>query len=196
MLRHNVSRTLAALLLVLAALALSACAPGNSVRLLYSPPDAAVLPDPSAPRVTVVMFEDKRPVVQVGERKDGTSFVAASTVSDWVSRSLADELARQGLQVSFALTPEQARAGGPDYIVTGVVNEVWLKELKTTEFSTSMKLAVSVSDYTKVLYTEHLSGGQSKQVIPASDVVEKLLAETLRDVLQPAARKIQSTVKK
>lgn len=195
MLRHNASRPLTALLL-LAALALSACAPGSMVRLFYAPSASPVLPDPSAPRVTVVMFEDKRPVVQLGERKDGTSFMASSLVADWVSRSLADELTRLGLQVSYALTPEQARAGGADYIVTGVLTEVWLKEMKATDYSASMKMTVTVSDYSKALYSEQLSGSQSRRALPAQDVAEKLLAETLRDVMQPAAKKILDTVKK
>ena len=49
------------LLLTLATLALLvACGPSNNVRLMYNPSTASVLPQPQAPRVTVVMFEDQR----------------------------------------------------------------------------------------------------------------------------------------
>ena len=71
---------------------LAACGPSNSVRLMYTPSGAAVLPKPGAPRVTVVMFDDKRPRQAIGERQDGSSFMANALVSDWVSRALGEEL--------------------------------------------------------------------------------------------------------
>lgn len=186
-------RPLSGVLLAATLLVLAACGTTNMVRLIYAPADGTVLPIPSAPRVTVVMFEDQRPHGQIGVRRDGSSFTASSTVSDWVSRSLADELTRLGLQVSFANTVDQARASSPDYIVTGVVREVWLKELRPTEYTTSMRMTISMAGRNGQLFTETLSGGQNKQVLPVSGETDKLLAETLRDVLQPAARKIQES---
>lgn len=56
----------------LLALLLTACGPSNTVRLLSPPPlDGSVLPTPNAPRVTVVMFEDKRmDQTTLGQRRD------------------------------------------------------------------------------------------------------------------------------
>ena len=89
---------------------LAACGPSNNVRLIYNTNTSAVLPLPGAPSVAVVMFNDERTRQYIGERKDGSVFTASSTIADWFSRSLADELGRQGVQVSFASTLEQARA--------------------------------------------------------------------------------------
>ena len=89
---------------------LAACGPSNNVRLIYNTNTSAVLPLPGSPSVAVVMFNDERTRQYIGERKDGSVFTASSTIADWFSRSLADELGRQGVQVSFASTLEQARA--------------------------------------------------------------------------------------
>lgn len=183
-----------ALLAASAMLVLAACAPSNTVRLLYAPPDASILPMPNAQRIAVVMFEDQRGTMQIGERRDGTSFVASAPVADWVARNLADELTRQGLQVSYATTLDQARAANPDFIVTGTVNDITLREVKTTDFTAQMRLGVTLSGRKGRIFTETLSSSQSKQVIPSADVVEKLLADTLREVIQPAARKIRDAV--
>lgn len=191
---RNLRPIVAALVATMAMLTLSACAPGNTVRLLYAPPDASILPMPNAPRVAVVMFEDKRSTMQIGERRDGSSFVASAPVADWVARNLADELTRRGLQVSYATTLDHARTGNPDFIVTGIVNDVTLREVKTTDFTSQMSLGITLSGRKGRIFSETLSSSQSRQVIPAPDVAEKLLSDTLREVIQPAARKISSAV--
>ena len=115
---------------LLAVLLLSACGPSNNVRLLPPPPlDASVLPAPNAPRVSVVTFADKRTDQSaLGVRRDNSAFVTSDDVAQWISRALADELARNGMQVTFALNVGQARSGNPDYLVTGQVDEAWLRE--------------------------------------------------------------------
>lgn len=184
-----------ALLLAVMALTLAACAPSNTVRLMYQPPDANILPAPGAPSVAVVMFDDPRHSLQIGERRDGTPFVASAPVSDWIARNLADELARQGLQVSYASTIEQARAANPDFIVTGTVGEVNLRELNTTDYTATIKATVTLSGRKGRIFTENLSSSQNQQVLPSSQVTEKILSSTLRDLLQPVARKVNDAVK-
>ena len=106
--------------------ALTGCLAQNNVRLLYNPGGSSALPVATAPRVAVVVFEDQRGRIDIGVRKDGSPFQPGSSVAEWVSQSLADELARQGAQVSLATSMAQAQAGQPDYIVGGVVERVWL----------------------------------------------------------------------
>ena len=71
---------------------LAACGPSNNVRLLPPPSlDASVLPAPNAPRVTVVMFEDKRmDQTVIGTRRDNSAFVTTDNVPQWISKALAD----------------------------------------------------------------------------------------------------------
>ena len=144
---------------------LAACGPSNNVRLIYNTNTSAVLPLPGSPSVAVVMFNDERTRQYIGERKDGSVFTASSTIADWFSRSLADELGRQGVQVSFASTLEQARAANPTYIVTGTITDVWLQEQSATRVQCTIKAKVALSNKKGVLYSENLSSTQERQFI-------------------------------
>ena len=120
---------------------LAACGPSNNVRLLPPPAlDASVLPSPNAPRVTVVMFEDKRmDQTVIGTRRDSSAFVTTDNVAQWISKALADELARNGMQVSYSISVNEARKGNPDFMVTGQVDEANIRETSTTDMSTSLR---------------------------------------------------------
>ena len=188
---------------------LAACGPSNNVRLIYNTNTSAVLPLPGSPSVAVVMFNDERTRQYIGERKDGSVFTASSTIADWFSRSLADELGRQGVQVSFASTLEQARAmrgyldtvhnlrsgeDGLKIILTGTITDVWLQEQSATRVQCTIKAKVALSNKKGVLYSENLSSTQERQFIPSASAIESLLSDTLKDLLVPAAKKIQSQI--
>ena len=98
------------------------------------------------------------------------------------------------MQVSFASTLEQARAANPTYIVTGTITDVWLQEQSATRVQCTIKAKVSLSNKKGVLYSENLSSSQERQFIPSSSAVESLLSDTLKDLLVPAAKKIQSQI--
>lgn len=64
------------------------------------------------------MFEDKRmDQTVIGTRRD-SSFVTTDNVAQWISKALADELARNGMQVSYSASVNEARKGNPDFMVT------------------------------------------------------------------------------
>lgn len=180
--------------LLLLTFALSACGPSNTVRLVSKPADNSVLPAPGAPRVTVVQFEDKRANVQLGVRRDNSSFVANAPVAEWLSRSLADELTRFGLQVSYATTADQGRSGNPDYIITGVIDEMWLKESSTTELSATIRASMTLSGRKGRILTENLSAGQTRKALPSANTAEELLSDTLQELVTPAAQKAQHAI--
>lgn len=181
-------------LLFFALLLLSACAPPSTVRLMYQPPDASVLPTPGAPRVVVVMFDDPRQDLQIGQRRNGSPFIASAPVADWISRNLADELARQGLQVSYATSTTQARAASPDYMVTGSVEKVNIQELGNTDYMATITIKVSLSSKTGRIFSETLNSTQSQQVLPTASIAENLLSSTLHDLLKPLAKKIANNI--
>ena len=174
-------RAFALLVALIPLVFLAACGPSNSVRLMYTPSGAAVLPKPGAPRVTVVMFDDKRPRQAIGERQDGSSFMANALVSDWVSRALGEEL---------ACIMMEARTANPPYIASGVVNEIWIRENGPTSLAATVRLTVTLSTPDKVIYSESLSSTQERRGLPSASGVESLVADTLRDVLVVAAGKM------
>lgn len=181
---------------LLAVLLLSACGPSNNVRLLSPPPlDASTLPAPNAPRVSVVIFADKRAdQTSLGQRRDSSAFVTADNVAQWMSKALADELARNGLQVSYAVSVSQARSGNPDYLVTGEVDEAWLRETSATEMSTNLRVNYVLANRQGRLLRESLNSSQSRTGLPSGAAAENLMLETLRDLVKPMARKIVQTI--
>lgn len=182
-------------LLMVSALLLSACGPSNTVPLLAPSVPNNVLPAPNAPRVSVVAFEDKRDSQDLGVRRDGTAFVGSQDVSQWVSQALADELRRCGLQVSYALTPDQARGGNPDYIVTGTLDKAWLREMSATELICDMSATFRVASRSgKLSNRETLNAGQTRNGLPSGNVAQDLMTATLRDLIQPMGRKIQTII--
>ena len=184
------------LFLVLLAFLATACGPANSVRLLPPPfQEGAVLPGPKAPRVTVVAFEDKRQdMTVIGSRRDNTAFVTNDSVTQWISKALADELARNGLQVSYADSVNQARAGNPDYLVTGDVDQVWLREKSATDLSTQMRVNYSVANRQSRIYRETLNASQSRTVMPTGSAADTIMLDTLRELIKPMAQKIVQAI--
>lgn len=174
---------------------LSACGPGNTVKLLPPPPLAASnLPTPNAPSICIVNFKDEREDrFAVGSRRDGSAFTTQGDVAVWISRALADELAHKGFRITFAMDTKQARSSSPDYLVTGIVQEVWLKETSATAMSAQMRVSCTLANRKGKLWTESCNSSQSRTSLPAGGNADELLLDTLRDLLKPIAEKIQQT---
>lgn len=189
-------RNLCFLFLICALFALAACGPGNSVRLLPPPPLAASsLPAPNAPGVCIVNFEDSRmDPAAVGERRDGSSFTTTGDVALWISRALADELARKGFRVTFAMAANQARSSNPDYLVTGTIQEVWLKEVSATEMSVQMRISCTLANRKGKLWTETSTTSQTRTSLPSGSFADNLLLDTMQDLVSPVAQKIYQTI--
>ena len=194
--QHRRSMPVVLLALLGAVLLLSACGPSNTVRLLPPPPlDASVLPAPNAPSVSVVSFEDKRvDTASVGVRRDGSAFTTSGDAAEWISRALADELARSGFQVTFAANVNQARSGNPDYLVTGQVDEVWLKENSSLEITSQMRVKCALANRKGRLWSESCNASQSRSGLPSGSTADNLLLDTLRDLVKPMAQKIVQTI--
>ena len=191
------SRLFCLVMLLFSALALTACGPSNTVPLLTPGVPSTVLPAPNAPRVSVVAFEDERDNQDLGVRRDGTAFIGSQNAAQWVSQSLADELRRNGLQVTYAQNADQARSGNPDYIVTGTLRKAWLKEVSSTELVSSMQASFRVvSRSGSKSNLETLNAGQTYKSLPGGDVAKDLMSSTLRDLIRPMGQKILSFVKK
>ena len=182
-------------LFAVALLALSGCfAQNNTVRLIYDRSGASVLPSSTAPRIVVVMFEDGRGRVDIGVHKDGSPFNPGSSVAEWASQGLADELAKLGAQVSLATSMLQARSGKPDYIVEGVVDHVWLTEKNISSYSCAVRLQTRLHREGLATVTKNFSSQQEKTGIPGARLYEETLSGTLADALSNAAAAIMGSI--
>ena len=184
----RITRLLPLSLALMLAIFLTACGPSNTVRLLSPAPAVnPVLPAPNAPRVTVVPFTDNRQdSTNLGVRRDGSAFVASDDLAQWVSR--------QGVQVSYAMDENQARSGNPDYIVTGTVEQAWLREVSATELATSMRATYRLAPRSGRVVKETLNSSQNRSGIPSSGAAEEIMLNSMRELVQPMARKIKAIV--
>lgn len=181
--------------LIVLVLFLAACGPGNTVQLLSPPPlPASTVPSPNAPSVSVVNFKDDRlDPAAIGKRRDGSAFTTSGDAATWISRALADDLARLGLRVTFAMSTDLARKSNPDYLVTGTVNEIWLNETSATSMTAQMRINCTLASRKGKLWTESCNTSQSRAGLPSGDAADTLLLDTLRDLVKPVADKILQT---
>ena len=176
----------------------AACGPGNTVRLIPPPAlSGQSLPAPNAPSICVVNFEDGRSdEYSVGVRRDGSAFTTNQNMSEWISRALADELARDGLRVTYAVCVAQARSGNPDYLGTGRVDNVWLKEDGRLQLTSSMRENLALANRKGRIWSETCNSSETKAGLPSKGWADDLLLSTLKDLIKPIAQKIVQTVNK
>ena len=169
----------------LLALAMTAGCAGDVVNLHYVPVGAVA--QSSGKYVTVLELEDLRPQKEgVGQRKDGVPFTSNVRVTDWVSRALADEFMRQGVQVYYA--GEGLSSPGAK-VISGGVDALWLTETGNTTYDVDMKMTLRLSDSNgKLIYTESFWCKQNAQFMPSESNISNLMADTLRDLVAPAAQ--------
>lgn len=173
---------------------LSGCA-DNTVRLLFRPAPAGTIVDPYAPTLAVLQFEDKRPEVWIGRRmgENGGYFQAGSSVPEWVSRSLADELVLHGVKASYAEDEKSAEALKAEHTLgrrtpSGLGDgDHPTKYQVEVRFRVTMKLA----DRT---WSETFFSTQERSGMPGSAIVEELLNDALRSAVNSAAAKIRGVL--
>ncbi len=172
----------------------AACGPNNSVPLSYPEEKAGVLPAPDAPRVAVVIFDDKRTQAHLGKRSDDTTFVGTSSVPEWMSRSFAEALRAKGLQVSFANSLSEAQNSGTAFIVSGVVREAVLTEVSVAELRASMQAEITMRSSKGILMKESLSASQSETGLISTSTATHLLQNTVQELLRPGVNKVAEVI--
>jgi hypothetical protein len=115
-------------------------------------------------------------------------------VPDWVTRSLAGELTRQGLRVTYAQNLEAARASQPQYILTGELQELWMRESSRTDISARVKACISVAGHKGKLVNESVTSSLSKQGLLGSSAAEELLYNLVQDLVQSVGHKTQQAI--
>ena len=169
--------------LALSLAVLSGCMSSQSgVRLLYNPEAPGVV-SATAPRIALVRFADARGRSDLGMRRDGSALSPASSVVDWVSGSLADELSRRGAIVSVVFDRRQAEAGAPDHIIEGTIDEVSLREKSLNSYESVIRLQARIEGGSAPAVTRRFVSRQEKSGLPGMRLAEETLSSTLSDVL-------------
>ena len=190
-------RCLSLLGTLLCLLLLASCGPSNTVRLLPLKQDASVLPAPTSSTISVVQFADKREDrSSLGLRRDHSYFTSIDSAPKWLSEAAADKLSAHGYRVTYAKSVAEGVKGSPDYILTGSLEELNIKEQSATSFEISMRVKYVLSNKTKKIALETLTANQTRTTFPSNSAVESLLQDTLKDIINPMYEKVRSVVKK
>ncbi|MBQ7617426.1 MAG: hypothetical protein IJS50_00990, partial [Desulfovibrio sp.] len=112
----------------------------------------------------------------------------------WISHALADALGRHGLQVSYATNFEQARRGNPDFMVTGKLERVWIKETSATYLEGTIEAQFTLANREKHLLRENNKAQSSRNWPTTSAQTEEMLRDTMRDLIDPVADKFARTI--
>ncbi len=171
-----------------------ACGPNNTVPLTYPTKDTSVLPSPSAPRIAVVIFDDKRTQSHLGQRDEESTFVGTTSVTDWTSRSFAEALRDRGMQVSLANTLQEAQASGMAYIITGAVTEAMLNKTSIAGLSATMQASFSVRDANGIILTENLAASQSTTGLITTGAASEIMQSTVQELIRPGVDKVAQAV--
>jgi hypothetical protein len=141
-----------------------------------------------------MQLKDSRPNPYIGTRHDNTPFIPNGSPPEWVTRSLADALVRQGMRVTYATDLETARASQPQYILTGELQEVWIRESSRLDRSASVKAFVSISGQKGKVLNEGVTASLSRTGAPTGSAAEELLYNTLQELVQIVAHKAQQSI--
>ena len=142
--------------------------------------------------VTLVGFVDKRPAKALGVMDEQTNYTAASSVGEWVSRSLYREIESRGCKCAVVGTMEQA---GEGFVIDGEVLSVTLDKIGINQWSTHMEVRVQLSRGGEMLFGQTYSGTVERTFLIASEGPESIMAEGLSDILRDAAVKITDTMR-
>ncbi len=174
---------------------LAACGPSNTVHLNPYKPAGGVLPAPQSSTISVVQFADKRvDTGSLGLRRDNSYFTTLDSASVWLSQAVADKLSALGYQVTYATTTAEAIKGTPEYILTGSLEDLNIKENSSTSFEASMRVKYVLSSRDKKVVLETLSANESRTAFPSSSAVESLLSDCLFDIVGPMTSKVENAV--
>lgn len=178
------------LIILLGFVSLIGCASTNTVDLSYKP--AGINVAPCAKTLSVVALEDKRDQTAVGETKDGDLFFGKTSVTEWVSKALYDELAKSGCRVEFH---DKEYAFDTDYTLVGAIEELFVKQNSLTGYSASMRLKLDVKADGQKVFGKSFATTYSKTTVFSPGVNSKVLTELLQGLMREMVPELRDNLK-
>jgi hypothetical protein len=168
---------------------LAACAPMNKIPLQYTPLGGT--PGKCRSGVAVAAFEDRRGMERIGEHGPDMILFPGSSVSQWVTWALVDELKLAGCEARYAESP--ATAPDPD-VVTGVVHQVYIRKLSTFEYLAEFRLGVALNRAGETVWQKEYSGSVQKSGTPTTETYRETLREGLQEIMVRVAADVVATI--
>ena len=174
-----------------AVIGLIGCAPKTAIDLKYQPTGINLEPCPGS--IAIVELADKRPQSAIGETKDGKAFYGKTSVPEWVTRALHDELASGGCQVEYHRKKYEFDT---DFTLTGDLEEIFVRQKSLSDYSASMKLRIAVTADGKKVYGKTFSSTLGKTTVPSPGVNTKVLSELLQGMMRELVPELRDSLRK
>ncbi len=178
-------------IVLLGAIGLIGCASKSAIDLQYQTTGINLEPCPGS--ISVVQLNDKRPKSAIGVTKDGKEFYPKTSVSEWVSRALYDELDRGGCNVEFY---QKNYKFDTDFTLTGDILEIFVTQKSLTDYSASMKLRMVATAAEKKVYEKTFSSTLGKTAVVSPGINTKVLAELLQGLMREMVPEVRDSLKK
>lgn len=149
---------------------------------------AGIEPATCSKSVAIITFQDNRTESGIGESGKGKKFQSSPPVSEWITRALYDELKSVGCRVEYHDT---AGEFGTDVIMTGAVEQAYIKQDSWTKYNVNMRLQIFITVGNKKI-TKTYRSTMTKRTAPAFSFNSNVATESLQDVMREAVPALQS----
>lgn len=151
---------------------------------------AGIEPATCSKSVAIITFQDNRAEPEIGESGKGKKFQSNPPVSEWITRALYDELKSVGCRVEYHDT---AGDFGTDVIITGAVEQAYIKQDSWTKYNVDMRLQIFVTMGNKKI-TKTYRSTMTKRTVPSFSFNSNVATESLQDVMREAVPALQKTL--
>lgn len=173
---------------------LAACGPSSTVNLIS--PEVVSSPTTHAPVVALLNFENNRSSQALGVRADGSQFNASDSVSVWFSKNLINSLNQGGMHVVQINNITEASSVNADYVLTGTLDEVWLKENSRTNMSGRIRATYKLTRGDVTIAKEALRcERENGATLFSSSAASKLADELINDFSKLMLDKLRAAVR-
>jgi hypothetical protein len=176
---------------LLGGIGLVGCAGKSAIDLQYEPTGINLEPCPGS--IAVVELADKRPQSAIGKTKDGKDFYAKTSVPEWVSRALYDELVGGGCQAEYH---EKKYEFDTDFTLSGDIVEIFVTQKSLSDYAASMKLRIVATAGGSKVYEKTYSSTLGKTTVPSPGVNTKVLTELLQGMMRELVPDVRDRLRK
>ena len=159
----------------------------KSISLQYHHADANRLTPVGAKTLCVVAMADVRSSASIGQTREGADIYTEDDVRFWFNKAVAARMADLGFLVTHAETMEAAVQSNADYILTGEIHKVWLKETSLTSYEAQLSLFVTLRGRTGAIFTNTMNSSSSQTVIPVTQKPDQVLKAAMRNLMETLA---------
>lgn len=184
------SSIITGLLFCIAWAALTGCAAHNRVELYYEPTAISAAPCPKS--LAVVALKDGRTKTAIGETQKGEAVYATSSVAEWISRALSEELGRGGCRVEYH---DSEYAFNTAYTLTGEIKSVNVVQITYTRYDADMRLDIVLKSGDQRVFEKEYFSTFSKNTLPSKGVAEEVLNELLQGMMKEIVPEIRNQLR-